>query len=240
MFKDRLKSISALASTLPFHVEDMEAVNHTFVRWTATKNDEDLKTIQVWLYCYAQRYVLVRMLHESHTSASEVDDLIALVFNRAHDSLLTVTEPDRFTHWASVVCKNTFLNGRRSRVTYAPIDEGLMVSPDPTPEAEVDARYDRNVVFETIKRVVDELPDAIRPVARMRLLEDRSYDYIATQTQKPLPTVRAYLAKALRHLRKNPAIRHLMYTLEGPIPDDGPSGDGAVPPTRTPSLPKPT
>lgn len=225
-FKDRLQRLGAMAATLPFHVEDMEAITQTFVRWSESHRDDDLKTIEVWLYCFTQRYVLLRLMRESNVSPSEVDRHIEYVFVRAREGMVQVKEPLHFTHWVRVVCRNAFLNGRRSRVSYQPLDESQLPDAEVTTSIRVDAEIDRTVIHNTVKQAIGRLPDSLQSIATMRLLENHSYEHIAARTDRPLPTVRTYVAKALRRLRLDPGVRALMYPF-GEDPNEAPKPDAA-------------
>src|SRR5690606_37722063 len=129
MLKDRLARLGAVAEHLPFHVDDVEAATRAFARWWESRADADLRTIEVWLYCYTQRYVLLRLLREAHVPPSEVDRLIEAVFLRARDGLGQIDEPAHFTHWVNVVCRNAYLNGRRRTPSFHPLDEGALSDP---------------------------------------------------------------------------------------------------------------
>ena len=206
LFKDRLDRLGAVAAYLPFPLEDFDAVNETFCRWAERRADRDLKTLEVWLYCYVQRYALVRLVRLP-LGAGEADRIIDGLFERARE-FDKVVEPEHFSHWVSVVCRNTFINGLRRR--YQPVDVDLDALAEADEPAGPDlAEPDRALVRHAVDRALAGLPEALQPVARMRLVEGRSYPHIAAATGHPLPTVRAYAAKAVRRLRQDPGLRAL-------------------------------
>jgi RNA polymerase sigma factor (sigma-70 family) len=212
LFKDRLERLGAIAARLPFPLEDFEAVNQAFCRWAEHEEDRDLEVLEIWLYCYVQRYVLVRLMRLSPLGAGEADRIIGQVFERARE-FDKVSECARFTHWLSVVCKNTFINSLRRRYQPADLDVDALSETEPIAEQDL-TELDRAHLRYALARAFEALPESLRPIARMRLLEGRSYRHIAAATGHELPTVRAYAAKALRRLRDDPDLRTLGRSLD--------------------------
>ncbi|NNF56860.1 MAG: sigma-70 family RNA polymerase sigma factor [Rhodothermaceae bacterium] len=214
MLNDQLDRLRAVAAYLPFPVDDYEAANAAFCRWTASGTEADHKVIDIWLYCYVQRYVLLRLLRYQNLAAGEADRIIEYVFMRARDQLDRIDEPERFAQWVSVVCKNSFLNGLRRRFTRTTLDESALRVEDTESSASTIADLDRDLVRHTVAQAIGRLPDALQPIAKLRLLEGRSYKHIAAATEHPLPTVRTYMAKAVGRLRDDPAMRTLARSLD--------------------------
>lgn len=212
--KERLARLDKIAARLPFAVEDYAAVNRAFERWAAGRADEDLEVIDVWSYCFTQRYCLVRFVRETGASTgSDLDGLISTTFLHVRTNLERVTQPSLFTHWVSVVCRNAYANYRRSAGRTAPLDEERAAA-EPAPEGE-GADLDRPLLRRTLHEAVGRLPSAVRAVAAPRLLEGRSYDHIAATTGHPVATVRAYVCKAMSRLRRDPALRALYADWQG-------------------------
>ena len=216
-FTERLDRLGAIAARLPFPQEDFEAVNRTFCRWVAEREDRDLEALEIWLYCYVQRYVLVRLMRLGPLGASEADRIIGRVYERARE-FEKVTACERFTHWLSVVCKNTFINTlRRRRDLPTDVDVDTLAEADGSPETGL-TELDRAHLRYALARAFGALPEALQPIARMRLLEGRSYHHLAAATGHELPTVRTYAAKAVRRLRADPDLRALLQALDLAVP----------------------
>jgi RNA polymerase sigma factor (sigma-70 family) len=214
MLNDQLDRLRAVAEHLPFDVDDYEAANAAFCRWTVSSTEADHQVVDIWLYCYVQRYVLLRLLRDQTVAAGEADRIIEYVFMRARGQLDRIEEPERFAQWVSVVCKNSFLNGLRRRFTRTALDEAALLDEGTESSASAMADLDRDLVRHTVRRAISRLPDALQPVAELRLLEGRSYKHIAAATEHPLPTVRTYMAKALTRLRGDPALQMLARSLD--------------------------
>ena len=67
---DDLARLDAVARHLPFDVRDVDAANDAFARWRET--GEGLREVDLWAYCYVQRYFLAQFVRE-RGAASDVD-----------------------------------------------------------------------------------------------------------------------------------------------------------------------
>jgi DNA-directed RNA polymerase specialized sigma24 family protein len=206
LFQDRMDRLGDVAAHLPFPLEDYDAVNRTFCRWAERRGDGDLETLEVWLYCYVQRYVLVRFLRMPYAGAGEADRVIGDVFTRLRAQFDRVADPSRFTHFVSVACRNAFRNGLRRLYQRDGLDADALPADGTEPALD---EPDRALIRHTVARAIDGLPGHVGHIARMRLLEGHSYRFIAGATGHPLPTVRAYVSKAVSRLRRDAGVRAL-------------------------------
>lgn len=195
--------LRALAADLPFHLDDIDAVNATFVRWRAEGAADDARTVAVWTYCYVQRYFYVKFA--GHPDAIPVDRLIDRALRSAFRSQARIRRPERYAHWVSTICKRTFLNYLRVDRIHVALSEDLPPSAGPS----APRHYDTALLRRSLGAAISTLPDFLRDIARMRLIEERSYAEIHELTGKPLPTLRAYTNKALRQLRSNATLQTL-------------------------------
>lgn len=203
--------LNAVAAHLPFRLEDYDAVNRTFARWVEHSSDDDLKTVEVWLYCHVQRYVFTHLLPGPRRGGGEPERIIGEIFSHAREQFGTVTDPARFTYWVGKVCRNGLINGLRRPYRLVLADAALDGEIVPEPEL---TTPDRALVHHAVARAMDALPEAVQQVARMRFLENRSYHHIAAATGHPLPTVRTYAARAVHRLREDPGLRMLGQALD--------------------------
>ena len=195
--------LRALAVDLPFHLDDIASVNATFVRWRAEGAADDARTVAVWTYCYVQRYFYVKFA--SHPDAIPVDQLIDRALRGAFCSQARVRRPERYAQWVSTICKRTFLNYLRIDRIHVALSENL----PPASGLSAPLHYDTALLRRSLGAAISSLPSFLRDIARMRLIEERSYTEIRELTGKPLPTLRAYTNKALRHLRNNATLQSL-------------------------------
>lgn len=218
---DWMERLRTVEQALPFGMEETDAARELFVRWHYARADSDLRLLEIWLYCYTQRYVLKKLARDRVKAVSDVDRLVERVYTRARDGMEEIEAPERFTHWVNVVCHHEYINARRSGQRWHTLDDHDRVEETTTTEAEVD----QFLVRRTVRRAVGRLPEALRRIAELRLLEGHSYHYIAAATQRPAPTVRTYTAKAIARLREDPELRQLLRSYEEtmlPLPDERP------------------
>ena len=207
MHSDSFRFLDRIARRLPFAIDDYEAAGEAFARWRASGSDEDRKTVEFWAYCYTYRYFYTQFARERTSGASDLDDAIDKAYKRILDHLEDVREPLRFAAFVSVICKRTLLNHRARRRPTTEVEERIA----PTAPAMTAATYDGPVIRHTVAQLIDDLPESIREIARMRLIDQAPYEHIAEVTGRPLPTVRTYVSKALARLRQDPRLRAFHY-----------------------------
>ncbi|WP_420456256.1 RNA polymerase sigma factor [Rubrivirga sp.] len=201
---DRSARLDALARHLPFGVDDFDAARDTFVTWRRTGAEADRQTAQLWAYCYVVWYFYGKFARERTGGPSDLDGVIERACRRTFRSMESVRDPERFPQFVSVVCRNVLLSYRARRRPTVEMDDHLV----PVAASEADG-LDRVLVRRLIVRAIGALPPAISEVARMRLLEGRSYQDVAQATGHPLATTRTYYSKALARLRADPDLRAL-------------------------------
>jgi len=206
---DELGGLEALAARLPFHPDDQAAVVALYERWCTSRHPKDLRLLELWLYCFVGRYFMFRMLRERHLSEVELEQLIGDTFLRLRRQLDSVREVDRFVSWVGTACRNAFLNYLRN-LRRRPIPE----PDDPpfeAPEAEAHlVREDLTRLLPVLAAAVERLPDFLREVARLALLEGLTYHEISRRLKRPPGTVRVYLSRAFRRLRQDPALQEFL------------------------------
>ena len=216
----RPSRLDALARHLPFAVDDYAAAAETFTRWRATGADETRRVVVLWGYCYAVRYLTHKFAVERTSTPSDLDAAIDEAVRRVVDSLDKVRDPSRFPHYVSVLCRRVLLNHRERRRDVVEVREDDLRTPDPDPLG-----LDRALVRSLVEGAIGRLPPAIQEVARMRLLERRSYQDVAEALGRPIDSVRTYYSKAIHRLREDPDLRALW--LGEPDEGGGERPDGA-------------
>lgn len=192
---------------LPFSVDDTGAANEAFRRWREEGDARSKHVVNLWTYCYVSRYFLIKSTKGTFDNASDADELTTRAYQKVQDGREQVRDPERYAHWVSVICKNTFLNyTRRDRFSASIQEEG---GPDLT------AEEDRSVaklgfVREALEEAIQHLPDYLRRPAQLYFLENREFEEISTQLDKPVATVRTYKHKAAKQLRANERLREYL------------------------------
>ncbi len=147
------------------------------------------------------RRVIDRLVSgDSRSAPSDVDAVFSIAMRRVEAGRATVVDGDRYASWVTVVGRNAFLNYRRSRPHQCVIRED-----DLTYDAEghMECRLDTPIVRAALVAAIDRLPPFLRPVARMRFVEEASYELISVRTGKEAPTIRAYVHRAASKLRQD-------------------------------------
>ena len=206
-------TIHEVATLLPFHLDDTGQVNDAFTRWRQSNQAIDKRHVDVWTYCYVYRYFLVKFAAAEAVQSLTFDRLVTNAFADVQSNLGGVRKPGCYAGWVSTICRNTFVNHLRTHRTTVSLDQGLETLVLEASAAR--SARDAAVLYQAICKAIDALPRFLSEVARMRLLENRSYRAIEEATGKPLPTLRTYVNRALEHLRRNPTLQVLLEEIRG-------------------------
>ena len=194
------ESLDELVAALPFHLDDIPAINATYLRWYASRDAHEREVIQLWTYCFIRRYFLVKFVQETSWSAADMDAIIETAFRKTEEREGQIREPSRYANWISVVCKNTFRNYLRSKRHLIPIEHAPLLSL----VAETPVAYNETGQREeALACAIDRLPPHLHACVQLRFLSGLSYREIAQRTGRPLPTIRAYIYKAAKRLRED-------------------------------------
>ncbi len=196
--------LDSVLDHLPFSVDDTAAANDAFRRWSNRQHPSDERIVDLWTYCYVTRYFLSKSTRGDIQGAADADALIKRAYEKIEEKRDGVRDPGRYAHWVSVVCKNTFLNHIRKDHTSESIDaeDGPTLSAKTTaPVAEM------GFVEEALVDAIRDLPDYLKEPARLYFLEDKSFEEISDEIDKPVPTVRTYKHKAVTRLKEDERLR---------------------------------
>lgn len=201
------QALDQIAARLPFHLSDVAAANEVYVEWREGRDPDARRTIDLWTYCFILRYFLVKFSREGGGSPSDADEIVERCYQRVERFSGRIEDPSRYANWVSVVCRNIYLNYLRARRRSVSIDgDGA-----PLLVAETPAVYnDVGLVYQGLLLAICRLPEYLRETARLRFIDDCGYGEIARLTSKSVATVRTYVNKAARRLRKDPRLREYL------------------------------
>ncbi|HMB92954.1 MAG TPA: sigma-70 family RNA polymerase sigma factor [Rhodothermales bacterium] len=193
--------IEKIAARLPFHLDDVDQVNDAFERWRLQGEDQDHYVIALWTYCFVRRYFVTKFVSGFvQSDVATLDILIEQAYERVQTRQDELVDAQRYASWVSVICKNTFLNFLRRQLVFTSIDQEA----GPLLQAEVKpATYDIGILLEGLRQAIERLPNYLKEVARLRLLEKCSYQEIEERTGIPIASVRTYVHKTLVKIRSD-------------------------------------
>lgn len=205
-----LVSIDAVSKSLPFGVDDYEEVNKTHRRWVEHGRMEDRRNVDIWTYCYVQRYFALQFLRSKGWIRSDADRLIDITLTRLRVASYQLRNPDRYTSWVASTCRNMYLTYIRSKQLDGLADPDSIVA-----EPQSTMRYDIAVMYAALELGIDRLPEFLQAPARLRLIEGRPYRDISRRTGQSVPTLRSYANRALVALRRDPVVRKVFEEMRG-------------------------
>lgn len=199
-YRTELRTLDTLASHLPFALDETERVNETYARYASSSGQTDARLVDLWTYCYIRRYFLIKFLRESAFRSAELEQVVERTYRKVESRRHQLEKLDRYAQWVSVVCRNTFYNFVSRRQVMARLES----VPHPTvemPDLELD--LDAGAVFLALTSAIGDLPTFLQATARMRFVENLSYEEIARITGKRVPTIRAYIHKICARFRQD-------------------------------------
>lgn len=197
-FSFDLKSLDALASKLPFHLDDTNEVNEAYCAYRERSHLESAYHIDLWTYCFIRRYYLIKFISEASFRPPELDQVVERTYRKVEKSRFQLERNDRYAQWVSVICKNTYVNFVTRRKYVTTLDVAINDEPEVSSR---DIGEDAGALYLALSRAIERLPLFLRSVARMRLVEDLSYEEISRMTGKTVPTIRSYVHKICRRFR---------------------------------------
>lgn len=199
-YRTELRSLDSLASHLPFALDETERVNEAYCRYVAQPGPSDSRLVDLWTYCYIRRYFLIKFLRETAFRSSELEQVVERTYRKVESRRHQLEQLDKYAQWVSVICRNTYVNfvSRRRAV------DSLESVPHPAVEMpEIELDVDAGAVFLALTAAIAQLPAFLQSTARMRYVENLSYEEIARITGKRVPTIRSYTHKICARFRKD-------------------------------------
>jgi RNA polymerase sigma factor (sigma-70 family) len=202
-----MRALDDVAQSIPFSIDDYDAVNHTFMKWKLEGSREAYETLQKWLYCYSRRYFVVKFLRMPKLNEADIERPMTEAFRRARLHMNSVEKPDRFASYVSVVCKNVFITFCRNQKRDRRIEMGIVGAEEQgLPDDDPFEASDRSIFIYVVRAAILRLPEWLQEVAMLRFVDGKSYEEIEALTNHSKSTLRAYASKALMKLREDPLL----------------------------------
>jgi len=155
----------------------------------------------------AERRGLFAFIHSKLRSLEESEDLLQDVFFQALTNLNVLEAVDNLTAWLYTVAKNKIVDRyRRKKLPTMSIEESLEngfgfenLLAQEMPESMPDE--DREKVFQSIMKAIDELGDKQRHVFIRQVVEGRTFRELAQETGESINTLIARKRYAIQFLR---------------------------------------
>jgi RNA polymerase sigma factor (sigma-70 family) len=204
-YKTELTSLEVLASSLPFRLDEAERVNEAFTSYMSSGQKQQKVLIDLWTYCFVRRYFLIKFLKESVFRSAELDQIVEKTYQKVERSRGGIESHDRYAQWVSVVCRNTYINFVTRRRPVTGLEQLLS---DPPAELEkLDVEENAAGLHVAVLRAIESLPEFLQPAARMKFVENLSYEEISRIIGKRVPTVRSYIHKTCSRFRKDHSLQ---------------------------------
>lgn len=148
---------------------------------------------------HAVAYAVVRAIL-GHQRFDDVDDVMQLVYLKAHQGLASFRGDAKFSTWLYQIARREALDVvSKRRVDALPIDEvEIAARADDAPDVATDARDTQLHV----ERAMAELDESYRTAIELRYMAEKSYEEIAELMRLPVGTVKTYVHRGKLELKK--------------------------------------
>ncbi len=163
----------------------------------AKKGDEAAFKALMDRYYKSVYYLILKMVKNTH----DAEDLTIEVFSKVFFNLDMYAETHSFSTWLFKIASNhsiDFLRRKKNKQRPINIDQPIneetnwffeIESDTPTPERQLIIKQHE----QSIKKLIEILPEDIRIVLNLRVFEELSYKEIAKKIDQPIGTVKARL-----------------------------------------------
>lgn len=169
------------------------------------KGDQQAFNVLVQKY----QHKIIKLVSRYVRNGNEVEDVAQEAFIKAYRALKNFRGDSAFYTWLYRIAINTAKNhlvaaGRRAPTNAVDAQEaeqyedGLMLREAASPERELLAEE----IGQTVRDVIDGLPEDLRTAITLRELEDLSYEEIAAVMDCPIGTVRSRIFRAREAIDK--------------------------------------
>lgn len=157
-------------------------------------------------YERALHFYIMKMIKDRN----KVEDLVQEVFVKAFDNLHSYNTNYAFSTWLYRIATNHTIDYlRKKKLKTLSIDEpvpsrdGEMEMQLPDEDAQTDRGIIRSQRQQMVHRAIESLPEKYRDVIKLRHMQEKSYQEIATILDLPLGTVKAHIYRAREMLYKS-------------------------------------
>ncbi|MCB0518648.1 MAG: RNA polymerase sigma factor [Lewinellaceae bacterium] len=159
---------------------------------TTRQFKSDILPIKNKLYRFALRIV---------NHAAEAEDVVQEVFIKLWNNREQMEAISNVEAWCITATKNLSIDKLRSKhKRLQPIKAGFDLHDQSESPYQATAGHD---VFETVKKLMDNLPDKQRDIMHLRDIEGMHYQEIADALDIPLDQVKVYLFRARKAVRES-------------------------------------
>ena len=135
---------------------------------------------------------------QPHTAEDIVQDVIIMVWNKAHQFDHT---RGSFSAWVYRMTRNKWIDHKRKHDRLHPTAPDIMAVMSDDSVAPADSAYDLSEASQAVRKQMALLPNEQKQILHLSFFEGLSHGQIATRTGLPLGTVKGRIRASLKKLR---------------------------------------
>jgi RNA polymerase sigma-70 factor, ECF subfamily len=163
--------------------------------------DQIVTAYERQLYSYARRVV---------GNAEDAEEVVQDAFVRAHRALVRMQQRERdelrLRPWLYVITLNAARNRLRKKrvisVSLDAIEDPERFFPQVPEDASPESIYEELVNRRLIESALLEVPERLRPAAKLRFIDGLTHVEIAKQFDKPVGTIKSHVHRAVVVMRR--------------------------------------
>jgi RNA polymerase sigma-70 factor (ECF subfamily) len=133
----------------------------------------------------------------------EAKDITQDVFIRAYKGIEKFRGDSKLSSWLYRIAYNLSINWiKRKKIDEVEINEDMVENTTVTKDW-YDKMFEKEMIFENLNKVIENLPQKYKIVIKLYYFEDRSYSEIAKILNIPLNTVKIQLLRAKKIMEKS-------------------------------------
>ena len=133
----------------------------------------------------------------------EAKDITQDVFIKAYKGIEKFRGDSKLSSWLYRIAYNLSINWiKRKKIDEVEINEDMVENTTVT-EDWYDKMFEKEMIFENLNKVIENLPQKYKIVIKLYYFEDRSYSEIAKILNIPLNTVKIQLLRAKKIMEKS-------------------------------------
>jgi RNA polymerase sigma-70 factor (ECF subfamily) len=152
--------------------------------------------------------VLASLVRQRGGPRAPVEDILQETFAKALAGMGGFRGRSSFLTWTATIALNLATDWSRKERRRARLAPRADVETDAVPGPASGDAAERREESDRARAALDALPEALRLAVTLRIVEDLTYEEVATRLGAPVPRVRTWVSRGLDRLRRKLEVRH--------------------------------
>lgn len=152
--------------------------------------------------------VLASLVRQRGGQRAPVEDILQETFAKALAGMGGFRGRSSFLTWTAAIALHLATDWSRKERRRARLAPRADVETDAIPCPVAGDAVERREESDRARAALDALPQSLRLAVTLRIVEDLTYEEVATRLDAPVPRVRTWVSRGLERLRRTLEVRH--------------------------------